>query len=320
MSLQDSRLVMMAMKNVGAKSMILIGGEPTLHPELPTIIQEGKQNGFFVGIVTNGRKFSERSFADRMIGAGLDAVAISFEAPERDSFNEITQVSVSWDETLAALHLLSEYDVRLSTITTVSPMTISLIEDIARVVSACGVSQISFNFATPNYPQDSSLEDFSIDPKKAAEAIEKAFWVLKGEGIGISFLPTLPMCLFSEELRQELFPVAKMGCACHVYTGKGVVFGPSRNLLPCTHLTEFPTVNNLNLEDLSIPGRFKLFWEDQNGQPELLRKNAWKYPSRHCKSCDYWGKCIGGCPLFRKNYSPEKYIASAISIKKPRNT
>ncbi len=57
--------------------VILTGGEPTLHDELPEITRYARDRGLHVRMITNGSRLSEDAFAQRLADAGLQHVHVS---------------------------------------------------------------------------------------------------------------------------------------------------------------------------------------------------------------------------------------------------
>ena len=61
----------------GYFGVILTGGEPTLHPELPEIAGYAAQQGLHVRMITNGSRLADPVFARAMASAGLKLVHVS---------------------------------------------------------------------------------------------------------------------------------------------------------------------------------------------------------------------------------------------------
>lgn len=61
----------------GYFGVILTGGEPTLHPELPRITAYARQCGLHVRMITNGTRLADPAFAKAMGEAGLQLVHVS---------------------------------------------------------------------------------------------------------------------------------------------------------------------------------------------------------------------------------------------------
>ena len=61
----------------GYFGVILTGGEPTLHPELPRIAEYASERGLHVRMITNGSRLADPQFARDMANAGLQLVHVS---------------------------------------------------------------------------------------------------------------------------------------------------------------------------------------------------------------------------------------------------
>jgi MoaA/NifB/PqqE/SkfB family radical SAM enzyme len=65
------------LKGRGYFGVILTGGEPSLHPELPRIARYASEQGLHVRMITNGWRMAEPEFAREMADAGLRLVHVS---------------------------------------------------------------------------------------------------------------------------------------------------------------------------------------------------------------------------------------------------
>jgi MoaA/NifB/PqqE/SkfB family radical SAM enzyme len=76
----------------GCKRCVLIGGEPTLHPEIVDITLYGTNLGLNMAIVSNGRRFSNMDFCNKMVGTGLKPgrVTLSMSAYSEESAKSLT--------------------------------------------------------------------------------------------------------------------------------------------------------------------------------------------------------------------------------------
>lgn len=64
--------------------VILTGGEPTLHPELPRICRYATDVGLHVRMITNGTRLADPAFAKEMADAGLKLVHVSVYSIRED--------------------------------------------------------------------------------------------------------------------------------------------------------------------------------------------------------------------------------------------
>lgn len=77
----------------GAPTVDLIGGEPTMHPELPRLIRAARARGFArVLICTNGVRLARPGYLDELVAAGLTGVRLSFHDHRAAFANRLADV------------------------------------------------------------------------------------------------------------------------------------------------------------------------------------------------------------------------------------
>ena len=72
------------LKGRGYFGVILTGGEPSLHPELPRIARYAADQGLHVRMITNGWRLADEYFARDMAEAGLELVHVSVYSTRPD--------------------------------------------------------------------------------------------------------------------------------------------------------------------------------------------------------------------------------------------
>jgi cyclic pyranopterin phosphate synthase len=90
LSLDEIRVITAAFAKAGTRKIRITGGEPTLRKDLPTIIQICKQTPGIekVALTTNGYKLTKQ--IDELLDAGLDALNISIDSLQPETFRLIT--------------------------------------------------------------------------------------------------------------------------------------------------------------------------------------------------------------------------------------
>lgn len=76
-TLESMRLLVDDFVRRGYFGVILTGGEPTLHPDLPDIAAYAAQRGLHVRMITNGSRLADPAFARALADAGLRHVHVS---------------------------------------------------------------------------------------------------------------------------------------------------------------------------------------------------------------------------------------------------
>ncbi|MBW2263551.1 MAG: radical SAM protein, partial [Deltaproteobacteria bacterium] len=99
----------------GASRIVLTGGEPTLHPDLPRFIKAARDAGAqWVELQTNGILLSDRRTCERLVDAGLSSVAVSLPSHLPSLMDSIAAVPGNLPRVLQALGHLSTMDLILS--------------------------------------------------------------------------------------------------------------------------------------------------------------------------------------------------------------
>ena len=69
----------------GYFGVILTGGEPTLHPELPAVAAYARQNGLHVRLITNGIRLADPAYARELAAAGVQIAHVSIYSTRPDA-------------------------------------------------------------------------------------------------------------------------------------------------------------------------------------------------------------------------------------------
>lgn len=87
----------------GYFGVILTGGEPTLHPDLPSITRYARDAGLHVRMITNGSRLSEPAFAEALADAGLRHVHVSVYSTRPEVERAIRGVPGTVDKAMRAV-------------------------------------------------------------------------------------------------------------------------------------------------------------------------------------------------------------------------
>ena len=91
-------------RSLGARRVIISGGDPTMHPELSKIIKKAKKIGYdHVQIITNGRMLAYENFAIELKQSGLDEVTLSLHSHIKEDFEKLTGIVGSYEQALLGL-------------------------------------------------------------------------------------------------------------------------------------------------------------------------------------------------------------------------
>ncbi len=100
------------------EGVVITGGEPTLHPDLPAFIKQIKDIGYLVKLDTNGTnpEILTELINDKLI----DYIAMDLKAP-LDKYEETVSVKLDWDNIKKSVKIISESGLPYEFRTTVVP-------------------------------------------------------------------------------------------------------------------------------------------------------------------------------------------------------
>ena len=88
----------------GVQNVDFTGGEPTLYKNVLVLIKHAKDLGYTNrSLVTNGRMFSIRKYAEKFVSAGINRVVVTLDGPESGIAEGLTQSPGSFDQTIKGL-------------------------------------------------------------------------------------------------------------------------------------------------------------------------------------------------------------------------
>lgn len=296
--------VMEEMRKNGVAKCTIIGGEPTLYPNLKEILRFGSNIGLKMKVVTNAVLLNNEKFLKELIQSGLSLLAISIHGIESQVYQQNTQTN-NLDKVLGAIRNCNKLGLEYVTLTTINTLNKDSIYDTSLFLSDFGVNNIVYNIAVPTLGQN-----YSLTPSEIAKIIENNYQKLKLKGIKVSFYASIPLCLFNRDILNEmlndeyLIPLSHGGC--NIYDASGFAFDPNGSIIPCCKQT-----HNILLDTMDKGGHFIY----KNNFMELWHKirnqfgpQSYQYPHKRCVTCELIKYCIGGCKLFWQYYSISDYI------------
>jgi MoaA/NifB/PqqE/SkfB family radical SAM enzyme len=92
---------------LGAKDLLISGGEPTLYENLVDMIREGKKYGMTVGMASNGSSNGE-SYLSGLLEAGLDEIGISIYSHRAEVHDRIRRSKNLWNKATETVRILAK--------------------------------------------------------------------------------------------------------------------------------------------------------------------------------------------------------------------
>lgn len=109
LTFDDWKRILKEAYQLGAKLFIISGGEPTLYPRLPELIEIGRSYGWIIKLNSNGSMITPE-YAETLIRAGLNFITISLYTPYPDISTQMRGTNQLWMKTISAIKILSQLE------------------------------------------------------------------------------------------------------------------------------------------------------------------------------------------------------------------
>ncbi len=137
--------VLEKLRDIGVPHVCFTGGEATVSPHLRDLVEKAEDLGIITGLLTNGRKLSDREFTKRLCDAGLDHVQITIESHDEMVHDRMVDTEGAYKETVEGIRNALAEDIYLVTNTTLCALNADDIEETIEFLHGLGVRQFAMN-------------------------------------------------------------------------------------------------------------------------------------------------------------------------------
>ncbi len=202
----------------GSTYLEIIGGEPTIRPDIVELISFAKKLGFkTIMMSTNGRLYSYKEFAKKILQAGLNSIVFSIHGHTARLHDSLTQVPGSFDQLREGVKNVKEVakelnlKISMGSNTCIVKQNYKYLSKIGEYIWSLGVNNAEFIFVDPNYGAAFKFFD-KLVPKisQIAPYVQKCLDIGKKNGFPHWHIRYVPLCYFRDYLGQisELQEVA----------------------------------------------------------------------------------------------------------------
>lgn len=205
----------------GAKSVVLIGGEPTVYPKLIEVVKQLVDRSITPILVTNGRELSKIDKVQKLFDAGLRNITVSIKAESEEGYHEVTGTKNSFVKVLQALkNIQSVPGIAMGTSITVEEYFVKKMDSYIDFLKTVNVPHINFDLGSPILKASGVDVNKIPDPFTLASAVEKIHKAFRDHEQSYSFYMTIPLCILDPVIKDELVEQKKclQRVMCHVVT------------------------------------------------------------------------------------------------------
>lgn len=280
---------------------IILGGEPTLHPDLPIIIKKLKPTKTV--LVTNAVKLADKKYLRLLKESGLNVVTISLKGSTQEQYKENTGVACL-DSIEKAIVNLNESKIPYSVSVTFSESIMKILPNIVEWMKKTQAETMSINYCRPVVLEDKVSIDGIPHPKDMAAQTIKSYDLIRKSDVRCVYNFMLPLCLLPFEFIAELAEKKLITTICQLQKDNGLIFLPDGSLIPCNHLFDYK-LGKIG-EDFSTKLEFEKFKKRKNVQ-DFYQKTR-NLPDKRCQDCSMKIQCGGGCFIQYLYYKPADII------------
>lgn len=179
--------------------MLFTGGEPTIMPALPALIQYARKTCGYRSVIiqTNGRRLAYKAYLEELIQAGASHFSISVHGHIPPLHDYLTRVEGSFLETLAGIRNALNHNVVLATNTVITKSNSINLADIAKLLGAMGVRQMQFAYPHLEGKALVNIENIAPPISLAAFHVKRALEAA-GQSGALALTEGFPFCLLGE--------------------------------------------------------------------------------------------------------------------------
>ncbi|MCD6368088.1 MAG: radical SAM protein [Candidatus Aenigmarchaeota archaeon] len=183
------------------------GGEPTIRKDLVELIRYAKSIGYeTVAITSNGRMLSYKSYAKKLIDAGLNHAILSIHGHNAEVHDFLTRVKGSFDQVTKGLKNLKEMNpnIYICTNTTITKYNYMYLPQIAENNIKLGTDACEFIFVHPRGNALINFEEVVPTLTEVKPFIPKTIEIGKKYGIKHFDFRYFPLCYVPPQSLSEL--------------------------------------------------------------------------------------------------------------------
>lgn len=296
-------------KTLGAKNVLLIGGEPSYYPYFFELVKYIKKQEMQSTLVTNGYRFKDINFVKKVEKSGLSSIGFSIKAANAEQQKELTKIDAFEDVKHAIKNLSNIKNISVRYSTVVSKSTINNIEEFAQMVADIdNTKHLGYSMCNPVFDENRNINEENVSNPHAlvtafVEKFDKINDILNNK---VSIEQSLALCLWPKNFIKKLKEKNQISFGCHLQGRTGLVFDKDGKVVPCNSLPAFPIgqygIDFTNKED------FERFWTSK--KLVGLYDKIYEYPSTKCQTCKDYLECGGGCPLKWLAYNAKEVLGS----------
>lgn len=286
-------------------NITLIGGEPTIYPDIIELISYIKTKGMMARIATNGKRLKDMSFAKQMIESGIDGINISIKGSSEQEYILNTH-RAGMKDAITGYHNLKSLGFDPSVSYVVTSNNHGKFDEFVEMLIKSKLDNVVIQFEKP--PLNSHGDTRTMDVRNMGSFAGYIFSVLEEKDINYTIELSFPLCLIEENVLQKMLKKERVSTCCYAQKGTGIVFDIEGKVIPCNHFLGYPFEDSpLNLQNKDSINELM-----EREVVKQFKETVKRFPSSKCINCDLWTICGGGCFTRWFYIEPKNYIKANV--------
>ncbi|SRR6266481_1809444 len=263
------------LRDAGVEEIVLLGGEPLLHPSLERICAAIKQCEYpSRGVVSNGTSIT--TDIANILSNNEFWIDISFRAGEQKTFDDLAGDPGTFDRVVSGLQLLAQLKVPVGIEYDATLANYTQLFDAVRLVHDLGVKvkQVQIHRILPEGDASTRMSEFFLSIEQWREVFDQCLDIEKTFDVRVVFEDGFPFCLLAERFWHMITP-----CAC----GHSLItIGPKGDARYCS--CDAKSYGNILTDDIQS------IW-----RTNMAEVRGVEMEHAECQKCTLVEICRGGC-------------------------
>ena len=299
-TLEMAKQIVDICKDLNINRIALIGGEPTLYPQLPQIIEYIKSNNMGCGIITNGVKLEDKAYLQELMDVGVKSFSISLKGENKTAFKQVTGFDC-YEKVKKGITNCIENNIDVSVSMVLTEENIETFLEGIIDMKKLGVKNFHLSFC---YELDTSCDYKAYlktnNPKKLINNFVKIYNELdEVTEHNFTLFQGYPLCLWDKNVLELMDEKNQLTTICQLLNRDGLIFDSKGYLIPCNAM---PNIKLGRLNEDFCTAEELLQYSNQADFIAVYDKLC-GLPSKDCLKCEDLANCGGGCVCQWSNYS-----------------